>query len=199
MMDRGMTHVLLINAGPTPWDAERRLGGNHSLPLSVDGEIAITKMLKSLQSPVAAVHTCRANEACEQAAKVVARQFNLKIRDNELLEPIALGLWQGLTPAELRFRFPSVFPQWEENPLSVNPPEGESLVHAVERMRGALRKIFRRNRDEEAGIVTRPHSLQILLGLLRGEDLPAIAAHLHDATSVERIEPSVDVLRNLND
>jgi broad specificity phosphatase PhoE len=195
-----MTHVLLINAGPTPWDAEGRLGGNHSLPLTVDGEIAITKMLKAIQAPVTAVHTCRANEACEQAARIVAREFNLKIRDNELLEPISLGLWQGLTPAELRYRFPSVFAQWEENPLSVNPPEGESLADAADRMRGALGKIFRRNRDEdEVAIVTRPHSLQILLGLLRGEPLPAIAAHLHDATPVERIEPSVDVLRNLND
>jgi broad specificity phosphatase PhoE len=194
-----MPHVLLINAGPTPWDAEGRLGGNHVLPLTADGEIALTKAIRSLAEPVTAVYTCRKNEACEQAARIVARQFNLKVRDNDLLEPISLGLWQGLTPEELRFRFPTVFPQWEENPLSVNPPEGEALADAADRMRRALRKIFRRNRDETVAVVTRPHSLQILLGLLRGEDLAGIATHLHDAASMERIDVANGVLRNLND
>jgi broad specificity phosphatase PhoE len=193
--------VLLINAGPTPWDAEGRLGGNHMLPLTTDGEIAITKMLQALPAPVTALHTCRKNEACDQAAKIVARQFALKIKDNDLLEPMALGLWQGLTRDELRFRFPTVFPEWEENALTVTPPGGESLENAAGRMRGALRKILRRHDrpDDLVAITTRPLTLQILLGLLRGEDLPAVATHLHDPTPVERIDVPEAVSRGLTD
>lgn len=197
----GMPHVLLINAGPTPWDAEGRLGGNHMLPLTTDGEIAITKMLQAQPEPVTAVHTCRKNEACDQAAKIVARQFALKIRDHDLLEPMALGLWQGLTRDELRFRFPTVFPEWEENALAVTPPGGESLASAFGRMKAAVRKILRRNSaaGDVIAITTRPLSLQILLGLLRGEDLPAVAGHLHEPSPVERIDVSEAVSRKLTD
>src|SRR5207237_10760909 len=114
-------------------------------------------------------------------------RFGLRIHNNDGLAPISAGLWQGLTHEELRFRFPSIFPQWEENPLSVNPPEGEAIADAVERFRGALKKILR-NRQNHIAIVLRPMGLQIVKGLLRGEDLASIAAHLQDKAGVERIE-----------
>src|SRR5712671_453881 len=135
-----MTRVLLIPAAPTPWDAEGRLGGNPMLPLSTDGEIALRKTLASISEPVSAIYAFTKNLACEQAAKLVAQQFKLRVRNSDQLEPISMGLWQGLTRDELRFRFPTVFPQWEENPLSVNPPEGESLEAAANRFREGVRK-----------------------------------------------------------
>src|SRR4051812_11312320 len=130
-----MTRVLLIPAAPTPWDAEARLGGNAMLPLTTDGEIAIREALEALPFAVDAVYTFLKNQACEQAAKLVAQHFKLRIRNSDHLEPVSMGLWQGLTRDELRFRYPTVFPQWEENPLSVNPPEGESLEAADGRFR----------------------------------------------------------------
>ncbi|MDB5321642.1 MAG: Phosphoglycerate mutase family, partial [Phycisphaerales bacterium] len=171
-----------------PWDAEGRLGGNAMLPLTTDGEIALRESLKSLPYPIDAVYTFLPNQACQQAAKLVAQHFNLRVRDADLLEPISMGLWQGLTRDELRFRFPTVFAQWEENPLSVNPPQGESLEAAADRFRQALRKILRRNRAPTIALVLRPLSLQVIAGLLRNEDLQTITTHLHDTHGMETIE-----------
>src|SRR5947207_1271235 len=139
-----VTRVLLISASPTPWDVEGRMSGNAMLPLTADGEIALNKLLDGIKEPLTALYAFRRNEVCEQTARLVARRFGLRVRDNDLLGPISLGLWQGLTHEELRFRFPSIFPQWEQNPLSVNPPEGEAIADAVERFRPALKKIVRR-------------------------------------------------------
>ncbi len=191
------TRVLLIQAAPTPWDAEGRMGGNPMLPLTTDGEIALQKLLQTITQPVAALYTYTQNQACEQAAKLVARHFNLRLRASESLEPISMGLWQGLTREQLRFRFPTVFPQWEENPLSVNAPQGESLAAATERFRAGLGKILRRNRggDGAIALVLRPMSLQVSAGLLRGEDLQTIVAHLHERTPVASIDVPDDVLR----
>jgi broad specificity phosphatase PhoE len=189
-----MTRVLLIPAAPTPWDAEGRLGGNPMLPLTTDGEVALEKTLQTLTDAVAVVYAYQKNQACEQAAKLVARHFNLRVRDSEWLEPISMGLWQGLTHDQLRFRFPTVFPQWEENPLSVNPPQGESLEAAAGRFREGLRKILRRNRGGVVALVVRPLSLQVVAGLLRGEDLQTIVGHLHERTPVESIDVPDDAL-----
>lgn len=89
------TRVLLIQAVPTPWDAEGRMGGNPMLPLATDGEVALRRTLQTLTQPVAALFTYTQNQACEQAAKLVARHLNLRVRDDESLEPVSMGLWQG--------------------------------------------------------------------------------------------------------
>ena len=183
-----MTRVLLIPAAPTPWDVEKRLGGNPMLPLSTDGEIALRKTLAEITEPVSAVYAFTCNLACEQAAKLVAQQFKLRIRDSEFLEPVSMGLWQGLTRDELRFRYPTVFPQWEENPLSVNPPEGESIEAAADRFKTGLKKILKRNRDATIALVLRPISLQIVAGLLRGENLQTLVTHLHATQGMETID-----------
>lgn len=183
-----MTRMLLISAGPTPWDVEGRLGGNPTLPLTTDGEIELQKTLEALDQPVTAIYTCMKNQACEQAAKLVARHFDVRVRDSEALEPVSMGLWQGLTREELRFRFPTVFSEWEECPLNVNPPQGESLEGATARLREGLRKILKRNRGGMIALVLRPISLQIIAGLLRGEPLHTLVGHLHATTLVETMD-----------
>jgi broad specificity phosphatase PhoE len=164
------------------------MSGNAMLPLTTDGEIALNKLLDDIKEPITALYAFRGNEVCEQTARLVARRFGLRIRNNDMLAPVSAGLWQGLTHEELRFRFPSIFPQWEENPLSVNPPEGEAIADAVERFRAALKKILPRNREGHVALVLRPMGLQIVKGLLRGENLPTIATHLHGKAGLERIE-----------
>jgi broad specificity phosphatase PhoE len=194
-----MTRVLLIPAAPTPWDAEGRLGGNPMLPLTAEGEAALRESVKTLPHPPTSVYTFTANQACEQAANIVAEQFDLKVKHSDHLEPVSMGLWQGLTRDELRFRFPSVFPQWEDNPLSVNPPQGESIADAAARFRQGLRKILKRNRGEVVALVLRPLSLQVVAGLLRREDLQTVVTHLHESAGTENIDVPDDADGTITD
>jgi broad specificity phosphatase PhoE len=99
-----------------------------------------------------------------------------------------MGLWQGLTRDEVRRRFPSVVAQWDDDPLSLQPPEGESIPAAAERFDRALRKILRRRRGQTAALVLRPIAFQITRGLLRNETLARVATHLHDPLKIETIE-----------
>lgn len=180
-----MSRIILILAGPTKWDIEDRLVGNHPLPLTELARATIDGIVRNLPGEVGAVYRCKHNEACEQAAKVVAEATKLKPADNAGLEEINLGLWQGLTRAELRRRHSKVFPKWEEDPLSVNPPDGEPLAEAIERVRGALKRILKRRRAITVVLVLRPFVMQIALGLLQGEDPQGIARHLHNSAAVE--------------
>src|SRR4051812_8426279 len=122
-----MTRVLLINAAPTPWEADDRIVGDQSLPLTDDARQKIEATIDSIptEPPSAAVYRAKAIECCDEATKMLAATFGLRPRENDDLRPPNLGLWQGLTRAEVKARFPTVFAQWEKNPLNVNPPEGE--------------------------------------------------------------------------
>lgn len=183
-----MTRVLLIQAGPTPWDQEDRIVGAHSLPLTPEAEGSIRTIAAELTDQVTAVYRPPNNDACERAAAIIAARFNLRPRDASGLEAWHLGLWEGLTRQELKFRFPKVIDQWHEQPLAVIPPEGERLSEVIDRMRGSVDRILRRNRGGIIAVCVRPMTLQVLSGLLRRETPEAITAHLQDIAALATID-----------
>lgn len=183
-----MTRVLLIHAGPTKWDTENRVAGGHSLPLTADARIAAQSLVDALAGPVDAIYFSETNEACNDVADMLAEKFSLRPRDKPELAEMRLGLWEGLTRDELGRRFETVYPKWLSEPLAVNPPDGESLSEAIERIRPAVRKLLRRSRGGVIALVLRPLALQIVDGLLRGEEAEVIAAHLHGVEVMETIE-----------
>jgi broad specificity phosphatase PhoE len=191
-----MTRVVLIKAGPTQWDAEERIGGNFNLPLTEEGRAKIVVLLDGLPQ-IDAVYRCAENDACDEVAKMIARPRNLKPRDNAQLDAWNLGLWQGLRMEDLRQRYPTVIEQWEESPATVLPPGGESFLDCIDRLRGALRAILRRNRTRTVALPLRPSAIQIVGGLLRRETPEQIAPHLQNDTPMETIEVGEDVLKEL--
>jgi broad specificity phosphatase PhoE len=183
-----MTRLLLIYAGPTPWDDEDRVVGNQSLPLTEQASAIIQQAAQSIQHPLTSVYRFKKNEAAEQASKIILRICGGKRHDSAALDEWNLGLWQGLTRSELKFRFPTVSEQWKQDPLSVNPPDGEMFADAVDRLRGGLKRIVKRNRGFATALCLRPLAMQIVLGLLRREAPQTIAGHLHNVSPVETIE-----------
>ena len=180
--------VLLIAAGPTPWDLEGRIAGKVSLPLTAEGLDAARKKVDSLPSPVHSVYRNAANEAADQIAKMTAQKFALRARDNAGLENIGMGLWEGLMPEDVRQRFPTVFPQWQSNPLSMTPPDAEPLSAGIQRLRATLRRILRKQGGQTVAIVLRPMALEIVAGILGGEPEATIASHLHEPRHAVTIE-----------
>jgi broad specificity phosphatase PhoE len=182
------TRVLLIEAGPTQWDAEGRISGSMSLPLTAEAIDSVGHLVDSLTEGVGSVYRPADNEACDQAGKIIARKFNLRPRDVPDLQEVHMGLWQGLMPEELKLRFPTVFPQWQANPLGVTPPDGEPLGEAIARIGAALGRIFRRNRGVTVALALRPMALQIVAGLTAGLPPEKIAEHLHDRRALASME-----------
>jgi probable phosphoglycerate mutase len=183
-----MLKFLLIHAGPTPWDEEDRITGNHTLPLTDEAGIAVLKLIDEMTDDVTAVYRAKSIEACDEVAKIVARKFDLRPRDNQDLDGWNLGLWQGLCRKDAKRRFPTALHQWRDAPATVVPPEGESFADAIERMRAALRQIIKRNREGVVAIALRPLAQQTAAGILRDEPAEIIAQHLQNVEPIVTIE-----------
>ncbi len=183
-----VTRVLMFEAGPTPWEAEDRLVGTRPLPLTAEAVDMLRHRLNDLPHPPNSVYRAAANEACHQAAALIAEKFDLRPRNNPELETVHLGLWEGLTRDEVRYRFPTVFPEWEDHPLSVTPPDAEPLEQGITRITGAIKRILRRNRGETVSLALRPMAMQIAIGALAGEPPETIAGHLQQQQSMATIE-----------
>ncbi len=183
-----MVRVVLFAAGPTPWDVDDRLTGNTSLPLTDEARAAVADRVNRLPDTVSAIYRCKGNEAVDETAKLVARRFGLRPRHDQRLAEINLGLWQGMRREDVRHRYPTVAAQWKEQPMTVEPPEGETLQKVIHRLEEAFEAILARNRAGTVALVLRPLSLQIVAGLLKGQTPEQIAGHLQSVCDVETIE-----------
>ncbi|MFO0873216.1 MAG: histidine phosphatase family protein [Phycisphaerales bacterium] len=194
----------LVRAGDSVWQQEHRLQGRADLPLSPQGRAMIMSDVAqrhvSAADRVATVHHAPDEGAAESAA-IVAGALGAKPRPSDDLADPDLGLLGGLTIALFEERFPTRFRQWEDDPLSLVPPEGEPLAAARERVLREVARLARRTRGRALGLVLHPMALGFVRCALAGRppgDLwrvldgrPRLERYLLPADAGDRMEAAV--------
>jgi broad specificity phosphatase PhoE len=198
--------VLLIRSGATEWDERAYLPGVADLPLCdrerdtfcIDGDFVVPGQVCGVLSA--------GDEASVQTAGLAADALKCKAKKCTGLGDVDLGLWQGLRIDELKERTPKVYRQWMEDPLSLNPPEGESLREARDRLIEQLIKAVEKtakgvkNGVPTVAVVLRPIALALVRSRLLGDSRLAGWTACGDAPRFEWHELSetrLDTLRVL--
>jgi probable phosphoglycerate mutase len=102
-----MTRLLLVRHGETEWNREERFRGRADIPLNAKGLAqaeATARCIASRYQP-AAVYASPLSRAV-QTAEAIARRFSLPVQVHAGLADIDYGQWQGLSPDEVRARWP---------------------------------------------------------------------------------------------
>jgi len=154
--------LTLVRCGETIWERDGRLHGSTSLPLSDAGRAQVREWVGGLSERRISTVCSAPDEASIESAAIVAKvvRARKKVID-DLAEP-ALGLLEGLHEREFEERFPKRFRQWEDDPLSVAAPEGETALDAQRRIASAVFRLIRRSRAEETAFVLRPFALGVV-------------------------------------
>jgi broad specificity phosphatase PhoE len=190
-----MTQVVLIRPGATAYDEQKRVQGVLDLPLSARGKAEVADLTARLAGQDLGALYCGPGESASTTASAVGRELGLRPKRLEELRNLDCGLWQGLQLEEIRRRNAKVFRQWLEEPLTICPPNGESVASAVERIKSALRPLLRRHASEAIGLVASEPIATIIMAYLRQE--PRVQLVEEVATgSFERIEVAPDLARN---
>ncbi len=155
--------LALIRCGETTWDVEGRLHGHSDLPLSIDGRTAVSADVATLNGERLGTIYHPPDDAAIETAQIVAGGAGAKAKAVAELADPDLGVLEGLTAKDFADRFSKRYKQWQEDPLTLTPPEGEPLVDARARLFAAISRLARRSRHGEIGIVLHP----VGLGLLR--------------------------------
>jgi broad specificity phosphatase PhoE len=148
-----MTRVVLIRPGSTDYDDQGRIQGTLNLPLSERGQAEAADAAERLRDQQIHRIYCGAEESARATARTIAKALGLRLRELKNLHNVNQGLWQGLPVEEVRQRHPRVYRQWCDEPTTVCPPEGETVMDALERTRSVLKPLLRRHRDETIGLV----------------------------------------------
>lgn len=158
-----MKRIVLLAWAKTDWEAQGRLTGNIDLSLNAEGQqqaLNDAEVLAAQFAPAAVF--CGPEDAARQTASTVARRCDLRVHKRQELHEVDLGHWEGLTETEFRERFPKAYRQWREDPVTVCPPEGETLVAAAARLGRALAKALRRSGEGDVIVVCGPLAAVVL-------------------------------------
>jgi probable phosphoglycerate mutase len=150
-------HLIVIRAGATDYDLQERIRGTLDMPLSAAGAAAAARAGEQLATAPPAAIYASADETAEETARIIAFACGVRPKQLPNLGNVDMGLWQGRLVDEIRDTQPRLHRQWQDNPWSVAPPEGELLEEACERVEAALEKIFKRHpAGSIAVVVPRP-------------------------------------------
>jgi broad specificity phosphatase PhoE len=176
----------LIRCGETTWDNDGRLHGRGDLPLSIAGRAAVEADVASLSEGRRSTVCHPPDEAATETAQIIARTVGAKVKSmTELAEP-DLGVLEGLSEQAFAERFPKRFKQWQDDPLSLSPPEGEELVDARARVLAAAARLLRRARNGGVSLVLHPLGLGFLRCWLADRPPTDLWAVLRDRPRIEQ-------------
>lgn len=148
-----ISQIILIRPGSTDYDQEERIQGNLDIPLNEQGGAEVARIINDLAGRhIEAIYspTC---EPTRQTAQSIAGALKIKYRKLDRMHNLDHGLWQGMKIEEVRRKQARVYRQWQEQPESVQPPEGETLDQAELRMEAAMAKLLKRHKEGVIALV----------------------------------------------
>ena len=180
--------VLLIRHGETDFNRERRLQGVMEIPLNERGReqaAAVANYLKDI--PIDALYTSPILRARE-TAEIIGNVIGMPPSDDERLREIEFGVFEGLTFAEIKQRFPTAHRNWTTGYLAYNVPQGESRRVVQGRMRAAWEDLTAHSDHKTVALVSHGSAIAIFLGSLYAL-LPDSSIKNTSITTLEYREP----------
>jgi probable phosphoglycerate mutase len=186
-----MFRIVLIRPGSTDYDAEGRIQGTLDIPLSEKGGQEVAQLVEEIRHEGIELLYAAPCESAWQTAQALADALGIKHKKLESLQNLDHGLWQGMLIEEVRRKQPKVYRQWQEQPETVCPPEGEMLSHAEERIHNAMTKLLKRHRDGVVGLVIPEPLATLVRSHLKHEDVGDLwkAAREHQRWEVLELVP----------
>src|SRR4051812_10610079 len=157
-----MVQILVVRAGATDYDEQRRIKGTLDIPLSDAGQGQVGRLIAELHgTQIDHLYTSPCRSA-HQTAELLAADHHIKVKTLDELQNVDHGLWQGKLIDEVRLSQPKVFRQLQEHPETVCPPQGEPVGEALHRVRALISRLLRKHRSGRVAIVV-PEPLATLV------------------------------------
>ena len=165
-----MVQLLLIRPGMTEYDQQGRVQGTLDIPLCEDGRQEVDALVTELQDqPIAAIYSSP-NQSAQQTAQALGATLQLKVKTLDKLQNLDQGLWQGMLVTDVKTKQPKVYRQWQEQPETVCPPQGETLGSAKQRVQAALSKLFKKHKEGLLAVVVPEPLARVICNVLRQDE-----------------------------
>jgi broad specificity phosphatase PhoE len=162
--------ILLIRHGETDWNAEERWQGFAPTELNALGHRQAAVLADYLaQRPIAAIYSSDLPRTW-QTAVPLARVLGLEPQPDPRWREINLGVFQGLTIAEMEQQYPDEVLARKADLWGYVYPQGESRRDLANRARAAWEQVVANASGKEVAVISHGGTIRSLLWDLFGED-----------------------------
>jgi len=162
--DDRMTKIILVRHGHVEGIFPERFRGRVDFTLTAEGrrQAAVTADRIHATWRPAAVFASPLSR-CRATAEAIATPLGLSPRPLDGLIDIDYGQWQGLTPDEVRARWPGLLETWYRAPDWAAIPGGETLQDVLVRALSALRDVVDRHPSDTVVLVAHDSVNRVIL------------------------------------
>ena len=147
------THIIAIRHGETDWNALGRYQGQTDIPLNEAGLAQAKQAAAFLRDKtIHAIYTSNLSRASQTALEIA------QLRNEELgiipeLREQHYGVFQGLTGAQVKERWPDAHQKWHDRVPEFGPEGGETRNEFKERCINALKQVAMQHPGEVLAVV----------------------------------------------
>jgi ribonuclease H / adenosylcobalamin/alpha-ribazole phosphatase len=195
------TQVLLLRHGQTALTAQKRYAGVTDPPLDDTGLTQAAAAAKRLASADLDAIVSSPLLRARRTAEEVAAACGLPVEVDEGFRETDFGLWEALTFAEVRERWPSELTAWLADPLAT-PPGAESFADSSARARAALDRLLAAHPGQRVLVVSHVGPIKSLVCSVIGAPPSAVFRMHLDVAALCEIACYPDghaVLRSYNE
>jgi probable phosphoglycerate mutase len=195
------TVTLLLRHGQTPMSVEKRYAGRSDVPLTDVGVAQAAAAAKRLAAAGLDAIVSSPLQRAVRTAEEVAAVTGLPVATDAGFRETDFGVWEGLTFAEVRERWPSEMTAWLADP-AVAPPGGESFAEVSERVTVALHRVLDGRIGQRILVVSHVTPIKTLVAAALLAPPPALYRMHLDVAALCEIDWYADgpaVLRSFND
>ena len=146
--------LLLVRHGETEWNRVSRFQGSRDIPLNERGREQAQLAAQFFKDVVLDFAVSSSMLRPKETAEIVLQHHpHLNLETVPQLQEIGHGLWEGKLETEIEAAFPGLLNQWQEQPETVQMPEGENLQQVWERAIAAWLQIVKAHAATQTGLV----------------------------------------------
>jgi broad specificity phosphatase PhoE len=140
-----MLRIVLLRPGSTDFDEQGRIKGTLNIPLNEHGNQQVAQAADALEGEH--IERVYASPCCSarQSAERLGADLRIKVKVVDELTNLNHGLWHGKLIEDVKHKQPRVYRQWQDQPETVCPPEGETVAAAMARISRFLRKLLKKH------------------------------------------------------
>lgn len=186
-----MVQIVLIRPGATDFDEQGRIQGTLDIPLCAQGNEEVARLIGEMKDKGLEVIYCSDAEPARETAVALAAGLGIRAKKLDHMENLDHGLWQGMQIEEVKRKHPKVYRQWQEQPESVRPPEGETVAEVAERIRPAVQRLIKKHKNGMIGLVISEPLASLVRQQLNGRGLGDLwrAGDAHGMWELISLEP----------
>ena len=127
------THLIAIRHGETEWNSEGRFQGHLNSVLNADGLAQAQALAERMTRERFDLLLSSDLGRALQTASAIAQRTGHEIVVEPRLRERRMGIFQGLTPEEVRARYPEEYARFKSHDPDYVIPEGESMRQLYQR------------------------------------------------------------------